>query len=128
MKKTASKKGKNILVVDDDNANFKALQICFKKEINYNLLYCKDVDCAEKKIGKEHIDLIILDLVMPKKSGFEFLDTLAKRQDKIKVIVISALDRVQSAKEAFKKGAFDYYTKPLDYQEFLSRAKEALGD
>ena len=127
MKKTASKKGKTILVVDDDQATFKALQICFAST-KYNLLYCKDVDCAENKIGKKHIDLIILDLVMPKKSGFEFLDTLAKRQDKIKVIVISALDRVQSAKEAFKKGAFDYYTKPLDYQEFLSRAKEALGD
>ena len=127
MNKTASKKGKTVLVVDDDQATFKALQIVFSST-DYNLLYCKDVDCAEKKIGKKHIDLIILDIVMPKKSGFEFLDTLAKRKDKIKVIVISALDRVQSAKEAFKKGAFDYYTKPLDYQEFLSRAKEALGD
>lgn len=127
MKKAASKKRKTILVVDDDLATFKALQICFASS-NYNLLFCKDVDCAENKIGKMHIDLVILDLVMPQKTGFVFLDILSKRKAKNKVIVISALDRVQSAKESFKKGAFDYYTKPLDYKEFLSRAKEALGD
>ena len=128
MKKTASKKGKTILVVDDDKANFKALQICFKKETNYNLLYCKDVDCAEKKIGKERIDLVILDLMMDDKLGYEFLDIIKKRKEKPKVIVFSALDRVQSVKLAFKKGAFDYFTKPPDYDELRASAKEALGD
>lgn len=108
--------GYNILIADDIPVNSHLMVAILKKAlINAAYFIVEDGNQAVDCIYNQDIDLIILDLMMPRKDGFEVLREI-KGQDmykEIPVIVSSALEKMESVKTALELGATDYFIKPL---------------
>jgi len=105
---------KRILLVDDEEWTKEALQAGLNP-LQYELLYSNGVDSAIKMIKKtKDIALVVLDLMMPGKTGFDFLAYLKDKNISLKVVVLSALNDAAPAVEAMKMGAIDYITKPFN--------------
>lgn len=115
----------SILVVDDDITLCKVLSEELV-EAGYNVTYVLNADDALDKISNEKPDIILLDLKMPGKDGFDVLKELSVRNDKTPVIVLTAYADVKSAMEATKMGAIDFISKPYDYDELLLTIRRVL--
>jgi class 3 adenylate cyclase len=83
---------------------------------------------ALDRLSAEHFDLLLLDIMMPQCTGFEVLETLREsgRLATLPVIVISALDELQSAVRCIEVGAEDYLTKPIDATLLRARVNNAI--
>jgi PleD family two-component response regulator len=120
-------KQSNILVVDDSNTNIVLLEAILADR-GYKIDTALNVKDALHCIEKQKPDLILLDLLMPKISGFEFLEQL-REDDKTKdtpVIVISALSDEENKNRTFRLGAVDYIIKPVDIQYLVDRVAKTL--
>ncbi|MCX7747659.1 MAG: fused response regulator/phosphatase [Clostridia bacterium] len=110
----------NILVVDDIFINRKLIKSVLKNNINDITFFdAEDGFKALEIISKIGIDLIILDLMLPGKDGYEVLSDLKSHETykEIPVIVNSAVDELESLQRTFELGAMDYFTKPLTIEE-----------
>ncbi len=115
----------NIVIVDDEKDMREFLEIMLRKE-GYDvhgfssgqtaLEYCRDSDC----------DLAITDLKMPGMNGVDFLKSLRETSPDVLVIMITAYASVDTAIEAMKAGAYDYFTKPFKVDEIKLNIKKAL--
>src|SRR3989344_3998988 len=101
-------KGK-ILFIDDDNFLRKVYESELKEK-GYEVHLASDGDEGLQKVGETKPDLIILDLIMPKKSGFEVLSELSQYEEtrSIPVIILSNLAQSDDQKRALDLGAVDY--------------------
>lgn len=79
-----------------------------------------------KILKEEEIDLVLLDLMLPKITGLEVLDQIKKDFESIPVIVITAYASIDTAIDAMKRGAFHYIPKPFKNEEILIQVKKAL--
>ncbi len=109
---------KNILIVEDDREINNILKE-FLKDNNYNIIQAFNGKEGLKEINN-HIDMVLLDLMLPYKSGDELLKYIREKSN-IPILVISAKDLVQVKVNIFKLGADDYITKPFDLDEVLAR-------
>jgi signal transduction histidine kinase len=115
----------NILIVDDENIVRKSLRRRLSKE-GY---HCEEADGAEqalKRLDDNKIDLIILDIRMPGKSGLELLPEIKDRYPDIAVIMITAVMETEVAVDCMKQGATDYVTKPFNLDKVLLVVDQAL--
>lgn len=106
----------NILIVDDMLFNRKMMmEILEDKTENNNFFQAEDGVEALEVIRKEEIDLVILDLMMPNKDGYDVLKEIKAEEDlkDIPVIVNSSIKDMDSIKNTLEMGAMDYFTKPL---------------
>ncbi len=112
----------NILVVDDTPANLHLL-VEILRHAGYKVRPTKNGQRALLVAEKEHLDLILLDIVMPKMDGYEVCEQLKadERTYDIPVIFISALDEPFDKVKAFSTGGVDYITKPFQAEEVLTR-------
>ena len=101
----------NILVADDE-AMIREGIAAFLTEEGYQVILAKDGEEALDKLQEHSIHLVLLDLMMPKVSGFEVLKELKKNQD-IPVIVLSALGDEATQLQVFDLYADDHVTKPF---------------
>jgi two-component system, OmpR family, alkaline phosphatase synthesis response regulator PhoP len=105
-------KGKKILIVEDDQFLLKIYDVKFKKE-GYDVMLAEDGDLAIELAKSSKPDLILLDLILPKKDGFDVLKELksdAGLKD-IPVIVLTNLGQDEDAKKGMELGADDYVIK-----------------
>ncbi len=106
----------NVLIVDDMPVNRKLMKKVLKNSVEeVNFYEAEDGYQALEMLEKKEIDLIILDLMMPGKDGYQVLREI-KGQEHLKdipVIVNSAVDDMASIKETLTLGAIDYFTKPI---------------
>lgn len=117
---------KTVLLIDDEKSIRLSMEMVLKP-LSYKLLYCSEISCAKQIFNKSHeISLVILDLVMPNGSGFEFLDYVREKRIKVPIIVLSALDSAKAATEALKRGAQDYVTKPFSLDEIRTKIRGAI--
>ena len=102
---------KTILVVDDEPD---VLEI-FTRKLNkvYNIITTNGVDDALYILNKHHVDLIITDLVMPKRNGIELLDILIDEFPHMPIVVISGNATLSMAVKAMQRGAVDFIEKPI---------------
>jgi len=116
-----------ILVVDDDPINRDFFQLMLSK-LGFTVEEATDGIDALSKLKKFHPDLILLDNVMPRMTGFELTKTLKEdpKTREIPIIMFSALDDVQDKLTGFELGVDDYITKPFNFSEVLARIKAAL--
>jgi len=116
-----------ILVVDDDPVNRDFFQLMLSK-LGFIVEEAYDGMDALEKIKKLQPDLILLDNIMPRMSGFELTKILKKDQvyGEIPIIMFSALDDIQDKLTGFELGVDDYITKPFNFSEVLARIKAAL--
>ncbi len=116
----------DILIVDDDPAH----RVMLKKVISgwgYNVSEADDGATAIEEVRKRTFDVILMDIRMMKVSGIEALTQIKKIAPAIPVIIMTAYASVETAVTALKKGAYDYLTKPLDFDELqmvIARATE----
>lgn len=106
------KKEPTVLVVEDDFFLLKAYQSKFKKS-NFHVLVAKDGEEALKMLKTVKPDIILLDLVMPKKNGFEVLEEIHKDSvlKKVPVIILSNLGQESDMKRGMELGAVKYLVK-----------------
>ncbi|MBI1872000.1 response regulator [Candidatus Collierbacteria bacterium] len=116
-------KPKRILIVDDEKPLVRALELKFTNA-GFKVMIAMDGDEALEILGKETFDIVLLDLVMPKKDGFEVLTELKAKGKKVPVIVLSNLSQDEDIKRAKELGAIDYLVKPeTSIFELVSKVK-----
>ncbi len=105
-----------VLVVDDDRAHRTMLKTLLSGW-GYVIFEADDGDTAIEKVREQGFDLILMDVRMMRMSGIEALHEIKTINPAIPVIIMTAFSSVESAVQALKKGAYDYLTKPLDFDE-----------
>ncbi len=120
------KVNQSILIVDDDLAH----RTMLKKLLGgwgYEVFEADDGSVAIENVHKRPFDLILMDIRMLKVSGIEALEKIKIINPAIPIIIMTAYASVETAVDALKKGAYDYLTKPLDFDELkiaINRATE----
>ena len=114
-----------ILLVEDEKSLQKVLQINLEIE-GYEVELIDDGEQGMQKLEEEHFDLLILDLMLPKRNGMEILNSLRLRDSEMPVIIISAKDTSSDRIKGLKSGADDYLIKPFDIEELLLRVQNLL--
>ncbi|MCL2066410.1 MAG: response regulator [Treponema sp.] len=119
--------GKKILIVDDESINREFFEVMLSK-LGFVVEQADDGIEALEKVKTFHPDLILLDNVMPRMSGWEVTKTLKKDEEykNIPIIMFSALDDVKDKVIGFELGVDDYITKPFNFAEVLARIKVTL--
>ena len=117
----------NILVVDDSTTNIVLLEAILEEK-GYKIHTALNVREAYSIIDKNHPDLILLDLLMPKISGFDFLKEIKKRKDTrdTPVIIVSALTDDENIDKILNMGAIDFVKKPIDLQYLVNKVESVL--
>lgn len=115
----------SILVVDDDKNTRLLLKAVLEKE-HYSVITAENGEEAMKVIGRTYIDLVVLDVMMPKMNGYEFTKTLRESQNNLPILMISAKQLPEDKHKGFLVGTDDYITKPIDETELLLRIKALL--
>jgi len=114
-----------ILVVDDDSAHRTMLKTLLSGW-QYDIIEADDGSTAIEKVRKRSFDLVLMDVRMLKVSGLEALDEIKAFNPAIPVIIMTAYSSLETAVEAIKKGAYDYLTKPLDFDKLKLTIKRAM--
>ena len=118
---------KKIMIVEDDELMLKILEFILKKE-NYKISIAKDGLNAIERIPIILPDLIISNIMLPYKSGYEILSFVKQNYNTIATIILSALKDEESAVlKAFNLGADDFIGKPFNPQELLLRIRRLIN-
>jgi two-component system response regulator HydG len=118
----------SILVVDDDSAHRTMLRALIGGW-GYDVFEADDGSTAIEEVKERYFDLVLMDVRMLKVSGLDALEKIKALNPAIPVIIMTAYSSVETAVEALKKGAYDYLTKPLDFDKMrltIERAMEHL--
>lgn len=115
----------NILLLDDDRLISAILKDAFEKE-GYNIMTTDDHEEAIEHILYEGIDIALIDIVMPKKSGFEVFEILKSNGLDIPIIFLSGQSTINYKVKALSKGVDDYITKPFEIKEVIARVERSL--
>jgi DNA-binding NtrC family response regulator len=113
-----------ILLIDDEASIRRTLKEILEFE-KYQVLEAPDGFSAIDIFKKSAIDIVLLDIKMPKMDGLEVLDFLQEINPEVPVIMISGHGNIDTAVEAVKKGAFDYISKPPDLNRLLITLRNA---
>src|ERR1700760_690824 len=109
---------KTVLIVDDDEGMRDTLTAILKRE--FRILRVANGELALSILNKEDVDLVLLDVRLPGISGFEVLRIVKKNYSLVEVIMISAINEIETAVQAMKHGAYHYVTKDFDYDQLRS--------
>lgn len=115
----------HILVVDDDKNTRMYFEAVLKNN-GYTVTVAQNGEEALAVMDKEHIDLVVLDIMMPKMDGYEFTKTLRECDNNILILMVSAKQLPLDKNKGFAVGTDDYMTKPVNQEEFLYRIKALL--
>lgn len=115
----------NILVVDDQ-AHIRRLYEYTLEKNGYKPYTAGDGAEALRLLENTHIDLVILDLMMPTMDGYTFLKTLRDNGSSIPVLIITARDSAQDIRKSFLMGTDDFMVKPVDDVEMILRIRALL--
>ncbi|MBR3869695.1 MAG: response regulator transcription factor [Clostridia bacterium] len=114
------------IMIVDDNANTRKLTQAVLKQNGYDTVCACDGEEGLELLDKIHIDLIILDVMMPKMNGFEFTRTLRDCGWETPILMVTAKESHMDKKEGFLAGTDDYMVKPVDDEEMLLRIAALL--
>jgi DNA-binding response OmpR family regulator len=114
-----------ILVVEDDKNTRRYIEAILAAE-NYTVLTASNGEEALDVMDREHIDLVVLDIMMPKMDGYEFTRTLRGNNNNLPVLMVSAKQLPMDKHKGFLAGTDDYMTKPFDEEEMVLRIKALL--
>lgn len=115
----------HILVVDDDkNARFLLRELLLSE--HYTVTEADSGDTALDVLDREHIDLVIVDIMMPRVNGYEFTEELRTFDEELPVLMVSAKQLPEDRKKGFISGIDDFMSKPFDNEELLLHVKALL--
>lgn len=120
----------NVLVADDEPRHRRGIADMIRElRPEYRIFMVKDGLEALNIIEDNRIDIILTDIRMPNMDGLTFIEHMAARRDRVKIVILSVYGNFDYARQALKLGAFDYLLKPLgfkDISEILDKLDEAL--
>jgi two-component system response regulator HydG len=119
------KNKKSILIVDDDIAHRTMLRILLGWE--YEIVEADCGSVAIEKVRKNPLDLVLMDVCMPEINGVQALDKIKAFNPEIPVIMMTAYSSSDTAAEALQKGAYDYLTKPFDFDTLRLTIEKAMA-
>ena len=114
-----------ILVVEDDRNTRKLMEAVLLQN-GYEVFSAADGIDALNQMDNHHIDLIVLDLMMPRMDGYEFIDILRKGSCNIPILMVTARETPADKKKGFLLGTDDYMVKPVDEEEMVLRITALL--
>lgn len=114
-----------ILVVDDDQNTRRLMQAILKRNY-FNVLLANDGVEALDLMEKHHVDLAIVDVMMPRMDGYELTQTLRDGWPNLPILMVTAKQTPQDKRQGFLVGTDDYMTKPVDEEEMLLRIQALL--
>jgi two-component system response regulator HydG len=115
----------HILIVDDDPGHLMTLKTIIKSW-KYQVSLADDGAKAVENVRERPFDLILMDVRMAEMSGIEALKQIKRYNPAIPILIMTAYSSVDSAVEAIKAGAYDYLTKPLDFEVLKIAIERAL--
>lgn len=115
----------HILVVDDDKNTRRFMKAVLEEE-QYIVFTASNGVEALDILDTTHIDLIVLDIMMPKMDGYEFTEILRSVQNELPILMVSAKQLPADRKKGFQVGTDDFMTKPVDAEEMVLRIKALL--
>ncbi len=114
------------IMIVDDNAHTRKLTQAVLKQNGYDTVCADDGEEGLEIMDKVHVDLIILDIMMPKMDGFEFTKTLRECGWETPILMVTAKESPLDKKAGFLAGTDDYMVKPVDEEEMLLRISALL--
>src|SRR6185312_7034178 len=108
----------HILVIDDETDIRDSLEALLSSE-NYRVELAANATEGLKRLEGSAYDLVLLDLMMPDKSGMQVLEEIRQRDRETPIFMITAYGSVEVAVTALKRGANDYFSKPWDNEKLL---------
>ncbi len=115
----------HILVVDDDKHTRMLMRAVLEAE-QYEVTTASDAEAALDAMDHNHIDLVVLDIMMPGMDGYELTSMLRESHSDLPILMISAKQLPADRKKGFLAGTDDYMTKPIDEEEMLLRIRALL--
>ncbi len=112
----------NILIVEDDPLIASGLQTALKT-LHHQIEWVSDGLAAQRQLAEQSYDLLILDLGLPGKDGFEVLHQLRESGNRLSVLILSARDALSDRVRGLDLGADDYLIKPFELEELLARVR-----
>jgi len=114
-----------ILLIEDNAELAEAISEYFS-HIGHPLDWCASAEAAEQLLGYQPFDLLVLDINLPGKSGFQFLQSLRARGKVVPILVLTARAEVDDRVSALDLGADDYMVKPFHFRELVARCRALL--
>ena len=115
----------HIMVVEDDPNTGKLMEAILRQNGYEPILACDGLDALEK-MESHHVDLILLDIMMPRMDGYEFTKILREGDCNIPILMVTAKEAMVDKRRGFLTGADDYMVKPVDEEEVLLRIAALL--
>ncbi len=117
-----------ILVVEDEPNIVESLSFLMKKA-GFVVRVARDGNSAMRTIESEAPDLVLLDIMMPRRDGYDVCRTIRANPDwaDVRIIMLSAKGRDLDRRKGLELGADDYITKPFSTREIVERVQEILG-
>lgn len=115
----------SILVVEDDETINKMMCAKLKQE-NFKTFQAFDGEEALEIMDREHIDLIICDIMMPNMDGYELTRELRSVHNTIPILMVTAKSQLEDMEKGFKAGTDDYMVKPINMKEMILRVNALL--
>ncbi|MCA9169846.1 MAG: sigma-54-dependent Fis family transcriptional regulator, partial [Planctomycetales bacterium] len=110
------KKTITLLLVDDDT-DLRQDMVAYFQRSGYRVIDCGTATDALSLADRQHVDVIILDMILPDMSGLEVLEKLRSRGCDSEIVMLTGEGSIETAVEAMKKGAREYQTKPIRLKE-----------
>ncbi len=117
---------KKILLVEDDPNLGLLLQDYLQLKGKFEVILCKDGEEGLRTFTKHNFDLLILDVMMPRKDGFTLGKDIRRINEKVPIIFATAKGMIEDKTQAFNLGGDDYITKPFRIEELLLRINALL--
>ncbi|MDR1320725.1 MAG: response regulator transcription factor [Gracilibacteraceae bacterium] len=114
-----------ILVVEDDTS-IRKLTCAVLRQNGFEVLQAENGVAALEIMDRQHVDLVILDLIMPEMDGYELTKQLRQTWDNLPILMVTAKQEAKDKREGFRAGTDDYMTKPVDEEEMILRVKALL--
>lgn len=120
--------GKTILIVDDEPNIVISLEFLMKRE-GFNVAVATDGEDAIKTMEADKPDLVLLDVMMPRKDGYEVCQQIRATPDwqSVKIVMLSAKSRDTEIAKGLALGADAYITKPFSSKDLVQQVKRLLG-
>jgi DNA-binding response OmpR family regulator len=120
---------KRILIADDEANIVTALEFLLRRS-GYEVCVARNGEDALRQIGEAPPDLVILDVMMPQRSGYDVCRRLRDREDwrHIKIVMLSAKGREEDARKGLSLGADLYMSKPFSNRELVARIDKLLRE
>ena len=113
-----------VLILDDEPIVWKRVKPALEKA-GYEVEAFSQSSNAMRRVGEKEFDIVVTDLKMEGIDGMAFMTEVKKRSPRTEVIVITGFATMETAKESFQKGVFDFLAKPFKRGELLEIVKKA---